>query len=228
MKTLYSAWLLYLIRETAAVTWVVGADGRVVDLPDWAALTGQSDEEISGDGWLNAIHTDDVERVQSAWAVAVTHGLHYNTDYRLRCADGIYRWFNARAVSIVDGEGAVQQWIGVLLPIAGATGLRRPALASAVDKITYVDITPGAVRAARAMLGWSASELAKMAGVSLSTIRRVEASEERDSARTSSVRKIIDVLTRQAIAIHTRPDRVIDGVFEASINFHQVGNELGP
>jgi PAS domain S-box-containing protein len=227
MKTLYSTWLLYLIRETAAVTWVVGADGCVVDLPEWAALTGQSNEEIAGDGWMNAIHQDDVERVKSVWAGAVTHGSNYNTDYRLRCADGIYRWFNSRAVSIVDGEGEVQQWIGVLLPIAGSIGTRRPALAAVTEKITYLDITPGAVRAARAMLGWSANELAEVAGISLSTIRRVEASEESDSARKASVRKIIDVLTRQPLRLHTRPDGVIDGVYGVAVDCRQIGDDIG-
>lgn len=227
MKTVYAPWLLYLIRETAAVTWVVGADGHVVDIPEWSALTGQSNDEIVGNGWMNAIHVDDVERVRSVWAATVEHGLHYNIDYRLRCADGIYRWFNARAVCIVDVEGAVQQWIGVLLPIAGSTGVRRPALAAAIDKIAYVDITPGAVRAARAMLGWSASMLAEMAGVSLSTVRRIEDSEERDSARTTSVRKIINLLTRQTLGFHTRPDGVIDGIYAASVNSQQIGDGLG-
>jgi PAS domain S-box-containing protein len=226
MKTLYATWLLYLIRETAAVTWVVGADGYVVDLPEWSALTGQSKDEIAGDGWMSAIHPHDVERVRSVWAAAVAHGLHYNSDYRLRCADGIYRWFNSRAVSIVDVEGAVQQWIGVLLPIAASTGARRPALGVAIDKITYVDITPSAVRAARAILGWSASKLAEMAGVSLSTVRRVEDSEERDSSRTASVRKMIDVLTHQALRFHTRTDGVIDGVYEAEPDPGQIGDNL--
>ncbi|SEO04368.1 PAS domain S-box-containing protein [Duganella sp. CF517] len=216
MKTLYSAWLLYLIRETAAVTWVVGADGYVVDLPEWSALTGQSEEEIAGDGWMSAIHAEDVERVRAVWAAAVAHGLHYNTDYRLRCADGMYRWFNSRAVSIVDVEGKVQQWIGVLLPISGSSGGRRPALAAVIDKTTYVDITPGAVRAARAMLGWSASMLAERSGVSLSTVRRVEDSGERDSSRAASVRKMIDVLAHEALGFHTRSDGVIDGVYEVS------------
>lgn len=223
MKTVYSAWLLYLIRETAAVTWVVSANGHVVDLPEWSALTGQTSDEIAGDGWMSAIHTDDLERVRSVWAASVAHGSHYNTDYRLRCADGIYRWFNARAVSIVDVEGAVQHWIGVLLPIAGLPASRRPVLAAAIDKITYVDITPGAVRAARAMLGWSATTLATKAGVSLSTVRRVEDSDERDSSRTASVRKVIDVLSRNALGFHTRPDGVIDGVYESIVNPKQIG-----
>jgi len=211
MKTLYAPWLIHLIRETSVVTWVVGADGHVVDIPDWIRLTGQTPEEAQGDGWMNALHPDDVDRVRAAWMTAVSHGSHYNTDYRLRCADGIYRWFNARGVSVVDIEGAVQQWIGVILPIAGLNRFGRP-VAGQGGKGVYKDITPSALRAVRAILGWSASHLAELAEVSLSTVRRLEDEDERDSTRNVSLGKIIDTLARQPIILHTSADGLINGV----------------
>lgn len=203
-----------LIRETAAVTWSVGADGYVVDIPEWSALTGQSAGDISGEGWMRAIHPDDVARVRSAWMTAVAHGSHYNTDYRLRCADGVYRWFNARGIPVVNVEGVIEQWVGVVLTIAGSHRFGRtdPPDTSA----SYVDITPGALRAARAMLGWSASKLAEMAQVSLSTVRRIEDADERDSTRmrTRTVSKLIAALARQPVNLLASVDGVIDGVSE--------------
>jgi transcriptional regulator with XRE-family HTH domain len=41
----------------------------------------------------------------------------------------------------------------------------------------YMSITSGQVRAAKAMLRWSGEDLARAAGVSLSSVRRVEASD---------------------------------------------------
>ena len=215
MKTLYAPWLLHLVRETAAVTWTVGADGYVVDIPEWMALTGQSAVEAQGDGWMDAIHPDDVNRVRSAWMTAVSHGSHYNTDYRLRCADGVYRWFNARGVSIVDLEGAVQQWIGVILPIAGSNRFGRP-VAMPAGKVKFTDITPGALRAARAMLAWSASKLAERADVSLSTVRRLEDESERDSTRNASIGKIIEALSHQPLVLQASAHGVIEGVSQAA------------
>ena len=212
MKTLYSAWLLHLIRETAAVTWVVGADGFVVDIPEWSGLTGQTASEARGDGWMDAIHRDDVERVRSAWMTAVSHGSHYNTDYRLRCADGIYRWFNARGVPLVDVDGAIEQWIGVILPIAGMNRFGRIAGADAIKSKDYVDITPGALRAARALLGWSAEKLAGMANVSLSTVRRLEQEAEHDIARRASTSKIVKALASQPLTLLADNDGVIHGI----------------
>lgn len=211
MKQLYASRLIHLIQQTAVVTWVVGADGYVVDIPDWITLTGQTPDEAKGDGWMSALHPDDVDRVRAAWMTAVSHGSHYNTDYRLRCADGVYRWFNARGVTVVDIEGAVQQWIGVILPIAGLHRFGRP-VAARVGKGAYKDITPSALRAARAMLGWSASRLAELAEVSLSTVRRLEDEDERDSARNVSIGRILDTLSRQSIALHTSADGIINGV----------------
>lgn len=217
MKTSYASALLHLVRETAAVTWVVDADGFVVDVPEWAALTGQTISEIQGDGWLNAIHHDDIVRVQAAWATAVSHGSHYNTDYRLRCADGVYRWFNARGVPVVDVDGTIQEWIGVILPIAGLNRFGRTASSRADDKMSFVDIAPSALRAARAMLGWSATQLATMANVSLSTVRRLEDAGERDSTRNASLAKIIGTLARQPLTLHASAEGVISGVSQAAL-----------
>lgn len=212
MKNLYSSQLLELIIETSAATWTVGADGYVVDIPEWTALTGQSVEEIKGEGWMNAIHGEDLERVRSAWMTAIAHGSHYNTDYRVRCADGVYRWFNARGMPIVNVEGDIQQWIGVLLPIAGLNRFRQPAPEFSGTTAPYVDITPGALRAARAMLGWSASKLADMTDVSISTIRRIEEADERDSTRSTTARKLIAALAQQPLTLIASTDGVIEGV----------------
>ena len=212
MKNLYSFQLLELIVEASAATWTVGADGYVVDIPEWTALTGQSVDEIKGEGWMNAIHGEDLERVRSAWMTAIAHGSHYNTDYRVRCADGVYRWFNARGMPIVNVEGDIQQWIGVLLPIAGLNRFRQPAPESSGTTVPYVDITPGALRAARAMLGWSANKLADMADVSISTIRRIEEADERDSTRSTPARKLIAALAQQPLTLIASAEGVIEGV----------------
>jgi PAS domain S-box-containing protein len=212
MENLYTSQLLELIVETSAATWTVGADGYAVDIPEWTALTGQSVEELKGEGWMDAIHGEDLERVRSAWMTAIAHGSHYNTDYRVRCADGVYRWFNARGMPIVNVEGDIQQWIGVLLPIAGLNRFRQSATESSGTSAPFVDITPGALRAARAMLGWSASRLADMADVSISTIRRIEEADERDSTRSTTARKLIAALAQQPLTLIASAEGVIEGV----------------
>src|SRR5450756_2856452 len=46
-----------LVNETNQMTWVTGLDGAI-DSPagDWMAFTGQSAEEMLGEGWLQVVH----------------------------------------------------------------------------------------------------------------------------------------------------------------------------
>lgn len=55
------------------------------------------------------------------------------------------------------------------------------------------------IRAARALLGWSQSRLSEQAGVSLITIKRLEASNEAFPARYSTVMSVVDALERVGI-----------------------------
>src|SRR5947199_6627677 len=45
-----------LLTAISQVVWTTDAEGRVEDIPQWRALTGQSVDEVKGFGWLNALH----------------------------------------------------------------------------------------------------------------------------------------------------------------------------
>ena len=180
--------------------WAVRRDGYLLSVDEWTALTGQSVDQMAGDGWMNVVHPDDAERARSAWQTAVAHQSPYNTDYRLRCADGIYRWFNARGIPILDLNGDAVQWVGVILAVPGVNRIGRPAPAvEGARDSEFHDLTPEALRAARAMLDWSAQDLADVAGLSLSTVRRLEANDAPDRARPSSIAKVIAALQREPL-----------------------------
>lgn len=188
--------LVLFMRQSALLVWRAGDNGYVMNLPEWSALTGQSEEEFRGDGWLNALHPEDIERTRMAWRVSVLHGLPYNTDYRVRYADGGYRWVNSRGVPVMNAEGSVDHWIGALFAVAGALRSTKPA-SEAQREQDFTDITPAALRAARGALDWSASRLAEEADVSLSTIRRLEAEcRLSESFRPVSVEKVLVALIR--------------------------------
>ena len=74
--------------------------------------TGLSAEAAMGGGWLQAIHPDDVERTMTAWMTSVETGVSYEVDYRVRAADGTYRWFLGRGNPIRAEDGQVVQWVG--------------------------------------------------------------------------------------------------------------------
>ncbi|WP_404404465.1 helix-turn-helix domain-containing protein [Pelagibacterium halotolerans] len=62
-------------------------------------------------------------------------------------------------------------------------------------------ITAGQMRAARALLGIDQKTLAEMAGLSLPTIQRMEASEGNVRGVVESLTKVIDALNRAGIEL---------------------------
>ncbi|MEP6489921.1 PAS domain S-box protein [Microcoleus vaginatus] len=101
-----------LIVATSQIAWTADAEGRSPDLPSWRAYTGQTEAEVIGLGWLDAIHPDDRERTNQVWIEAVQTRSLYDIEYRIRGADGNYRYFQVRGVPIVNEDGSVREWVG--------------------------------------------------------------------------------------------------------------------
>lgn len=55
------------------------------------------------------------------------------------------------------------------------------------------------IRAARALLGWSAAKLAEAAGVTLRTIQRLEAADELGGQRTETYKRVRAALEAEGI-----------------------------
>ena len=93
--------------------WAAQPDG----LLDWFnervyAYSGFSGDQLAGHGWAAMVHPDDAPIATERWAAALASGDRYDTEFRLRRADGAYRWHLARAVPILAGDGSPQRWIG--------------------------------------------------------------------------------------------------------------------
>jgi PAS domain S-box-containing protein len=103
-----------LVVATSQVVWTTDPTGQVVDdSPSWREFTGQTQEQRKGWGWLDAIHPDDRERTTQLWRRSVTDNSIYQTEYRLRTADGTYRWTAVRAVPVLNRDGTVREWVGM-------------------------------------------------------------------------------------------------------------------
>ncbi len=93
--------------------WTADAAGQI----DWYndrvyAYGGLPHGSLDGAGWQLLVHPDDLPGAIAAWAQAAVTGAAYETEFRLRRHDGAYRWHIARAVPVLDAEGAVARWVG--------------------------------------------------------------------------------------------------------------------
>ncbi len=137
----------------------------------WCAYTGMTAEETAGIGFARAIHPDDAEAVTGRWFAAVRSGMLFESRYRIRAADGSYRWFLARALPGRDAEGRIVRWAGSLMDIddlvRAEESLRESKerlagiVSSAMDAIITVDEDQWVVlfnEAAERMFGCPAAE----------------------------------------------------------------------
>jgi PAS domain S-box-containing protein len=101
-----------LVESDSVMVWTTDARGMVEDMPVWRRLTGQTLDEVRGAGWIDAIHPGDREATAHAWWAANEARRPYRAEYRLRMADGSHRWFEARGIPVLGGDGTIREWAG--------------------------------------------------------------------------------------------------------------------
>jgi PAS domain S-box-containing protein len=105
--------------------WAADRDGRLTYVnPAWVSFTGRPAGELLGDGWVAAVHPDDLERVRAALRRAVAESRTVDVIHRLRRFDGAFRWIHCHGAPVLDGDGAPQGYVGafseVHVPLHGA------------------------------------------------------------------------------------------------------------
>ncbi|MGE4505832.1 MAG: PAS domain S-box protein [Desulfovibrionaceae bacterium] len=84
----------------------------------WKELLGYEEHEIGAQfsEWDSRIHPDDHAAVREAMALHVEgHSPHYESEHRLRCKDGSYKWVLARGTVVERAEdGAPLRALGTL------------------------------------------------------------------------------------------------------------------
>ncbi len=72
---------------------------------------GQDMEAITGHGWQEFIHPDDLTECLEKWMAALQTGDEYMVEFRLRFKSGQYIWHLGRAVPMVE-DGEIKLWLG--------------------------------------------------------------------------------------------------------------------
>jgi PAS domain S-box-containing protein len=102
--------------------------------------TGADGGSAVGLGWLEYLHADDRESSLKQWMECVQSGKPYDAEYRLRGADGSYRWFQARAVPLRDSQGMIVKWYGTCSDIHDRKMLEQSIRDSAVELERMVEL----------------------------------------------------------------------------------------
>jgi PAS domain S-box-containing protein len=108
-----------LIANTAPVViWMSDVrNGCTYVNQPWLDLTGQSLDEVLGNGWLAGIHPGDVLSCVDTFTRAFDRRERFQIDFRLRRHDGEYRWIVGTGVPRYHGDGSFAGFIGSAIDV---------------------------------------------------------------------------------------------------------------
>ena len=84
----------------------------------WGQITGLSPEDAVGEGWRQALHVDDRDRLLREWLQAAQEERAFQLEYRCQHPDGAVRWVHCQAVPERDADGQFIGYVGALTDIS--------------------------------------------------------------------------------------------------------------
>lgn len=107
-----------LAEAIPQLVWEYNSAGRFDFMSSrWYEYTGQAPGQGSAEQFSAALHPDDAGPLLSQWQAAVQTATNWQSEYRLRRADGTYRWHLGRAVPVLDKDGVSIKWYGTATDI---------------------------------------------------------------------------------------------------------------
>ncbi|HTM43556.1 MAG TPA: diguanylate cyclase [Polyangiaceae bacterium] len=84
----------------------------------WQRMSGLRAADAIGQGWMRALHPDDLQTVLSHWTEAVNASSEFKLEYRYRKPSGETVWVAGQAVPLRDESGAVTGFIGTVTDVS--------------------------------------------------------------------------------------------------------------
>jgi PAS domain S-box-containing protein len=98
--------------------WMSGTDKLCTFFnKGWLDFTGRALEQELGNGWAGGVHPDDLDRCLAVYTSSFDARDNFQMEYRLRRADGVYRWVLDHGIPLFAPGGVLQGYIGSCLDI---------------------------------------------------------------------------------------------------------------
>jgi diguanylate cyclase (GGDEF)-like protein/PAS domain S-box-containing protein len=101
-----------------ALIWLAGLDKGCHHFnKPWLAFTGRTLEQEIGNGWVEGVHPDDLQRCLDIYVTAFDRHERFSMVYRLRHHTGDYRWILDDGAPRFDSAGCFVGYVGHCLDI---------------------------------------------------------------------------------------------------------------
>jgi len=104
--------------QTPVMMWVTDPSGYCTYLNRrWYEFTGQDVGAGEAYGWLDAVHPEDRALAERAFVAANAEQKDYRVEFRIRRADGTYRWTIDAAAARFAADGTYLGYVGSVIDI---------------------------------------------------------------------------------------------------------------
>jgi PAS domain S-box-containing protein len=110
---------------------------------------GATIEKAKQWGTNDLVHPDDLPHVIDEFTRSVESGIPYESEYRLRRSDGVYRWFQGRALPLRDTNSQIVRWCVLSTDIDDRKRAEDAVRASERDLKLIIDTIPAVAWSAR-------------------------------------------------------------------------------
>jgi PAS domain S-box-containing protein len=105
-----------LDASSNVMVWMAGTDGRCEWFNQgWLAFTGRTLEEERAAGCSGSVHPDDARQRERVFGAALERREPFEVEYRLRRADGRYRWMLDRGLPRFAADGTFAGYVGTCI-----------------------------------------------------------------------------------------------------------------
>ena len=109
-----------LVTAISELVWRADSDGETISTePSFSEYTGLTlaPQRSVSDNWMSAIHPEDLPRLRTTWAEALSRQSIWRDEYRIRHATGEWGYVASRAAPIFNEDGSVSEWMGLSVDV---------------------------------------------------------------------------------------------------------------
>ncbi|NCC84703.1 MAG: PAS domain-containing sensor histidine kinase [Clostridia bacterium] len=213
-----------------ALIWTSGPD-MLCDYfnEPWLDFTGRTLEQELGNGWLEGVHAEDIDRCLGIYIAAFDRREPFSMEYRLRHANGEYRWLVDQGTPRFNSQGAFTGYIGHCLDITSRKHMEE-------ELVSAKNAAEEANKAKSAFLANMSHEIRTPLNGLLGMMQLLEMTETSDDQRSyiemairsggRLTRLLSDILDISRIEADRMP--LIEEPFNLSETFTAITDSFGP